>query len=96
MPVKNTDERITAVDHAQHRIAWKLDGGFPGLMAERWQALSVVDNKDANGTVQVFYESREEFHGLLAYGVKLFVGAAVVRGFERTAAALKARAEARA
>ena len=94
MPVKNTYERITALDHTQHRVAWKMDGGLPGLMAERWQALSVVNNSDASGKVQVLYENREEFHGVSAYGVKIFVGAAVVRGFERTAAALKARTEA--
>jgi hypothetical protein len=85
-------EVITAVDRAQHRIAWRFLPPLPRwiLHAERWQALSVIDD---GGQQHVLYESREEFLGLAAYLIKWFAGKDVVRGFENTALALKERAE---
>jgi hypothetical protein len=84
---------VTAVDHANHRVAWIYGGGMPAwaLASERWQAVSVIDD---GGTPRTLYESREVFTGVLAYFVKWFVGAVVTTGFENTAAALKTRAEA--
>jgi hypothetical protein len=93
MPMEKTMELITAIDHTKHRVAWRFVSSVPRwlLRAERWQALSVLD--DVGGNVKVLYESREEFHGPAAFFVKWFVGKKVVTGFEKTALALKSRAE---
>jgi hypothetical protein len=94
MPVKNRTELmiITAVDHTQHRVAWRLADVLPRflLTGERWQVLSVIDD---GGNVKVLYENREEFNGPAAFLVKWFVGKKVAAGFENTALALKKRAE---
>jgi hypothetical protein len=89
-PSTKTTELITTVDHNQHRLSWRFVSPVPipswVFGAERWQALRVIDD---GGETKVLYESREEFHGFAAYLVKWFVGKKVVKGFERTAVALK-------
>jgi hypothetical protein len=93
MPTKHTNEILTALDPATHRLAWVFNEQFVPrwlLFAERWQALSIIDE---DGQLRVLYESREEFSGLLAIFIKWSVLSQVQKGFEDTAAALKRYAE---
>ncbi|KAF9482200.1 hypothetical protein BDN70DRAFT_875291 [Pholiota conissans] len=77
-------ENITAVDTAQHRVAWKeIMIPAPLLSAERWQALSVV-----NGN-QTFYEAREVFGGPVGYVVDALFAQGLQAGFDAQAEALK-------
>lgn len=81
-------ERITAVDHAAHRLSWvNIDYPQWALRAERWQVLSEVNGKTR-------YETWEAFNGVLAYFVNWFVGRKLEVSFGAFADGLKAHCEA--
>ncbi|CCM06020.1 uncharacterized protein FIBRA_08264 [Fibroporia radiculosa] len=86
-PTSRPRELITALDHESHRIAWRnlLPSWF--LSAERWQALSVVENG------KTLYETREIMRGPAAYLVRWFLGGSLQKGFQAVADGLKTRAE---
>lgn len=85
---QSAHERITAVDHTHHRIAW-VTAVLPRwlLNTERWQALTVT----AEGGTR--YESVVVFYGALGYVVKWLLGKRLMQGFDSTSAGLKERAE---
>ncbi|KAK7045484.1 hypothetical protein VNI00_007737 [Paramarasmius palmivorus] len=85
----STSVVITYLDPANHRVAWRTTG-MPSFLldAERWQIVSV----EADGKVR--YESYEAFRGVLAYVVKLFVGAHLKTAVKAMAEGIKTRAEA--
>jgi hypothetical protein len=89
MPKTKTNELLTDLDHANYRVAWGYNEPLvPSILlsAKRWQVLSTFDD---NGQTKVFYETREEYLGPLAYLVNSTVLSQVQQGFEETAAGLK-------
>ncbi|KAF8889075.1 hypothetical protein BD779DRAFT_1439512 [Infundibulicybe gibba] len=82
-------EIITALDHENHRAAWRSIAMPQFLLnAERWQALSV---DEATGKTK--YETTEVFGGLFAYIIKFIMREKLVMGFEAMGQALKQRGE---
>ncbi|PCH43154.1 hypothetical protein WOLCODRAFT_132673 [Wolfiporia cocos MD-104 SS10] len=86
-PTSRPLEKITAVDHGSYRIAWVNLLPQWLLHAERWQALSVVEDG------KTLYETREVMSGPAAWIVRWFLGADLQKGFEAVAEGLKKRAE---
>ncbi|KAJ3986410.1 hypothetical protein F5890DRAFT_1407302 [Lentinula detonsa] len=87
-----TRENITHYQPEIYRVAWQDLSLDALIQAERWSALSVF--VDQSGDVMTFYESREQYNGVLADTVQDLEGAGLVEGFQAQAATLKARAEA--
>ncbi|KAK0237020.1 hypothetical protein EDD85DRAFT_596040 [Armillaria nabsnona] len=78
----------TALDHDNHRVAWRTTGLPRWLLdAERWQSCTV----EPGGKVK--YESVEVFNGVLAYFVRFFVGQKLINGVGAMAKGLKAKSE---
>ncbi|KAJ3878122.1 hypothetical protein F5051DRAFT_452541 [Lentinula edodes] len=87
-----TRENITHFEPDIYRVAWQDLSLDLLIQAERWSALSVF--VDQNGEAMTFYESREEYNGVLAETVQDLEGVGLLEGFQAQATALKARAEA--
>ncbi|KAJ4474480.1 hypothetical protein J3R30DRAFT_3295417 [Lentinula aciculospora] len=87
-----TRENITHLQPGIYRVAWQDLSLDALIQAERWSALSVF--VDQGGDSLTFYESREEYNGVLAGTVQDLEGAGLLEGFQAQASALKARAEA--
>ncbi|KAG7447400.1 uncharacterized protein BT62DRAFT_948474 [Guyanagaster necrorhizus] len=77
----------TALDHENHRVAWKTTLPRWLLDAERWQSCTVVPGG------KVKYESIEVFNGILAYLVRFFVGQKLINGVGAMARGLQAKSE---
>ncbi|KAK0476139.1 hypothetical protein IW261DRAFT_1339852 [Armillaria novae-zelandiae] len=77
----------TALDHDNHRVAWRTTPPRWLLDAERWQSCTV----ESGGKVK--YESVEVFSGVLAYFVRFFVGQKLINGVGAMAEGLKAKSE---
>jgi hypothetical protein len=92
-PARGLRFRISVLDHAAHRVAWAFADDHWFFGSERWEALSVVDD---GGEARTLYETRQVFSGVFAHAFKWVAAAdsTVQRGFEKTAIALKKRAEA--
>ena len=81
--------KITAIDHVNHRVAWRFHGLPKCLLhTARWQTLSVDEV-----TGRTKYETIEVFGGFLAYLTKFFFGKNLALGFKAMAECLKKRAE---
>ena len=84
-----TEEIITHVDGDTFRLAWRFATPARWLItAERWQ---VVRDDGPGGTT--VYETWEFFGGLVAYLIRLFLGAKLQASFDAMSRALKERAE---
>ncbi|KAK0216142.1 hypothetical protein IW262DRAFT_199880 [Armillaria fumosa] len=77
----------TALDHDNHRVAWRTTLPRWLLDAERWQSCTV----EPGGKVK--YESIEVFKGVLAYFVRFFVGQKLINGVGAMAKGLKTKSE---
>ncbi|KAK0189594.1 hypothetical protein F5146DRAFT_1051585 [Armillaria mellea] len=77
----------TALDHDNHRVAWRTTLPRWLLDAERWQSCTV----ESRGKVK--YESIEVFNGVFAYFVRFFVGQKLINGVGAMAKGLKAKLE---
>lgn len=86
-PTSRPLELITAVDPAAHRVAWKNLMPSWLLRAERWQALSVVEDG------KTLYETREVMAGPGAYFVRALLSSGLQQGFQAVADGLKRQAE---
>ncbi|KAI0920567.1 hypothetical protein AcV5_010271 [Taiwanofungus camphoratus] len=86
-PTSRPLERISAVDPDAHRVAWVNLMPRWFLRAERWQALSTVEDG------KTLYETREVMAGPGAWLVRWFFRAGLDEGFEAVARGLKSRAE---
>ncbi|KAH9921148.1 uncharacterized protein B0H18DRAFT_880402 [Fomitopsis serialis] len=86
-PTSQPLEIITTVDHTNHRIAWANCMPKWLVNAERWQALSVVEDG------KTLYETREDMSGIGAYFIKWFMYGSLMKGFQAVADGLKKRAE---
>ncbi|KAJ3772782.1 hypothetical protein FB446DRAFT_642900 [Lentinula raphanica] len=92
LDVHITRENITHFQPEIYRVAWQDLSLDALIQAERWSALSVFT--DQSGSVMTFYESREQYNGVLAETVQALEGTGLVEGFQAQATALKTRAEA--
>jgi hypothetical protein len=94
-PLRQT-ERVSRFDPpgpdgAGAALSWGMVMGHPFLLrAERYQRLTAL------GPSETLYETADDFEGLLVPLVFALYGASIQRGFDATAAALKARCEAAA
>ena len=90
LPIKVTVkplETITCVDESSYRLAWRyITGPEWFTRAERWQALSVVEQ---DGKTLTKYETREVFGGPSAYIMRISLHSGLSKSFKAMANDLK-------